>query len=589
MDSTMEAGSVQIDTAMKDDEIRQDVKMEVHDSPRDILIDDASGKEEDAEHIDLLSDVPEDDEMNIDDQLSEKGEEDVDLEEAHLLESDDQEIDASVNEDVEVTNTESPLDYVSPQKEEVEKFDDTNTAQESQNEDERSVPTAREEEPQDTKLVNVAATADFDSQIEENLNEEKHNDSEDDNPEEKSLQPEEDGTAVFEKKNQDDTQNNINDTLNEEETNKEVIEPSEEVTDTVDDTAVENEETSVGITQAEDDKDEIAETENQSGVEEHKDEVTASDNSHQDEQVQEEELELEDHNNETSKAEENIDNNEGDAVESNDHTKANEIADIEEYDAEENTEGEELEYHSSSSESSEYCPIPIILQTPVFPYLLCPVSPEDFANLPSEYENVINLFDDTSILNSTLLEMFAYIRETFTEHGNPFDEDEELVLTFKDFEDTSIEESSTLAETLLLHDIIEMYTLLKSSTSENSPSDCLCFLLSSRKSFRSQMKKIYSLKDEDLANHDQSDEHPTSEGQANIFDDADDFELSEEEISELDKALSSENENEENPEAHKNVADDQDEEPLTAKRSIDEVEGPDATAEEEGVTTKKQK
>ncbi len=584
MDSTMEAGSVQIDTAMKDDEIRQDIKMEVHDSPRDILIDDASGKEEDAEHIDLLSDVPEDDEMNIDDQLSEKGEEDVDLEEAHLLESDDQEIDASVNEDVEVTNTESPLDYVSPQKEEVEEFDDTNTAQESQNEDERSVPTAREEEPQDTKLVNVAATADFDSQLEENLNKEKQNDSEDNNPEEKSLQPEEDGTTLSEKKNQDDTQNNINDTLNEKETNQEV----KEGTDTVNDTAG-DEETIVRTKQAEDDKDEIDETEKQAGVEEHNDEVAASENSHQDEQVQEEELELDDHNNETSKAEENIDNNEGDAVESNDYTEANETADIEEYDAEENAEGEELEYHSSNPESSEYCPIPIILQTPVFPYLLCPVSPEDFANLPSEYENVINLFDDNSILNSTLLEMFGYIRETFSEHGNPFDEDEELVLTFKDFEDTSIEESSTLAETLLLHDIIEMYTLLKSSTSENSPSDCLCFLLSSRKSFRSQMKKIYSLKDEDLANQDQSDEHPTSEGQANIFDDADDFELSEEEISELDKALSSENENEDNPEAHKNVADDQDEEPLTAKRSIDEVEGPDATAEEEGVTTKKQK
>lgn len=584
MDRTMEAGSVQIDTAMKDDEIKQDVKMEVHDSPRDLLIDDASGKEEEAEHIDLLSDVPEDDEMNIDDQLSEKGEEDVDIEEADLLESDDQEIDVTVNEDV---NAESPLDYVSPQKEEVEEFDDTNTAQESKNENEGSIPTAKEEETQDTKLVSVAATADFDGQLEEN--EEKHNDSQDNDPEEKSPPSEEDATTLPEKKNQNDTQNSINDTLNEKETNQEVIEPSKEVTDTVNDTAVENEETSVGITQAEDHKDEIAETENQAGVEEHKDEAAASENSHQDEQVQEEELELEDHNNETSKAEENIDNNEGDTVESNDYTEANETADIEEYDAEENAEEEELEYHSSNSESSEYCPIPIILQTPVFPYLLCPVSPEDFADLPSEYENVINLFDDTSILNSTLLEMFGYIRETFTEHGNPFDEDEELVLTFKDFEDTSIEESSTLAETLLLHDIIEMYTLLKSSTTENFPSDCLCFLLSSRKSFRSQMKKIYSLKDEDLANQDQSDEHPTSEGQANIFDDADDFELSEEEISELDKALSSENENEDNPEAHKNVADDQDEEPLTAKRSIDEVEGPDATAEEEGVTTKKQK
>lgn len=283
----------------------------------------------------------------------------------------------------------------------------------------------------------------------------------------------------------------------------------------------------------------------------------------------------------------------------------NEDADVND-DEDEQVEKEEEEEikkeFQESDEISEYCPIPVILRTDVFPYLLCPISPENYSKLPSEYENVINLFDDNSILKSSLLEIFSHIRDTFNEHGNPFNEDEELVLTFKDFEQTSIEESSILAGTLLLENIIEMFCLTKSSKNDyDEVPECLCLQLSSRKSFKSQMQKIWSLKtsqDEGLFEDGGSvSDGKESQDDYKGDDKKDDFELSEEELSELNKAMSSDedqqeesnpNDQEEDGKKQEDGAEESDHEgSITTKRSINEVQ--ENTAINEGSAAKKQK
>lgn len=232
---------------------------------------------------------------------------------------------------------------------------------------------------------------------------------------------------------------------------------------------------------------------------------------------------------------------------------------------------------------SEYCPIPIILQTDVFPYLLCPISPEQHDKLPSDYQNAINLFDETAILKAPLKIAFNQIRETFNEHGNPFDEDEELILTFKDFDNTSIEESHVLSKMLFMEDIIEMYNHFVSKATDSENPDCICLLLSSRLSFKKFLRKL---------REDRSGQEVDEEETANNIDEEDaDTKLNEEEISKLNEAMSSDEENEEQPNEGENGEGQEDEavEPINpAKRSFDEVNVQDSTNEEE-VAAKKQK
>ncbi|CCH43600.1 Midasin [Wickerhamomyces ciferrii] len=237
----------------------------------------------------------------------------------------------------------------------------------------------------------------------------------------------------------------------------------------------------------------------------------------------------------------------------------------------------------TSSQNVDYCPIPILLRTNVFPYLLCPVSPDVHEKLTSELENVITLFDDSSVLQFTLTQILEQVKEIFKENDNPFDEDEELVLTFKEFGNTSIEETSVLADTLYIYDIIEMFQIVIDNADGESRPDCLYIDLNSRKSFRSQMSKIWALK-----KHSEND-HQAEEGTTNEEfkrDETIDFELSEDEPDAENDVVDDEKDEETSVKNDVDVSKSSVESGDSAKRPIDEIENGEDAAES---STKRQK
>ncbi|KAH3679420.1 hypothetical protein WICPIJ_008623 [Wickerhamomyces pijperi] len=150
----------------------------------------------------------------------------------------------------------------------------------------------------------------------------------------------------------------------------------------------------------------------------------------------------------------------------------------------------------SDSDHLETSPlrIPIILETNNFPYLLTPIPDEMMASLPSEFEHAITLFEDVgdNINGLTLYEVFQYIRETFKDYGNPFSEDEELVLHFKEF-DLTLVESDAAAYKVILKEVIEAFISLQDYLGVDNAPQCLCLELTSQKSFIQELDKLRTL------------------------------------------------------------------------------------------------
>ncbi|KAH3679448.1 hypothetical protein WICMUC_000993 [Wickerhamomyces mucosus] len=141
--------------------------------------------------------------------------------------------------------------------------------------------------------------------------------------------------------------------------------------------------------------------------------------------------------------------------------------------------------------------IPIILKTNNFPYLLSPISQETSSQLPSEYENAISLFDDDdSIKDLTLFEIFCHIRETFKEHDNPLDEDQDLVITFKEL-GLSLAETNINSYKVNLGEVITAFKRLSVGL-ENKAPKCLCLELTYQKNFAKELNRIKGLEAKNL-------------------------------------------------------------------------------------------
>lgn len=583
----IEEENILIDTPIEyHDEPKEDVTIDLE-SPQDILIDEID--EEGKEQIDLLSEgTLENEDKSIDLQMDEENDiEEVEDLEVDAAEDQDEVLDNASEHDADEKEQiddqviiglvsdegESPLEYVSPQKEQDDNnfTEEVEIVREDQTDEEEelneNLEPDKEEEAEETQLEPV--TENTSPQVieasekiapEEGTEENKAEIGDVENRQSLASNEQTEDKAVTSKQREDFDENAEQNQA--ENSQEKPLSQGDNILDPLD-AADAN----------------LGGGEDETGTEH----IQTAGNERDDEELQSHALEGEDKP--LAKEEDKQDDVEApENVDEVDEHEQERIEELEDYEDEDSI--------SNSSNYMEYCPLPIILQTPVFPYLLCPISPDDYAKLPSDYESVINLFDETSIMSSVLTDVFARIRETFREHGNPFEEDEELVLTFKDFGDTSIEETNIFAQTLFLTDIIEMFNILVKTLPDEEKPDCLCLLLSSRKSFKSQMEKLYSLKS--AATDPASTNKNISETEGVIFGgNSQEYEFSEEEISELNKAISSEEEEDGDGELsvheEENGGNEEEEVSLATKRSIDEVESPDTTAQENGANTKKQK
>lgn len=139
-------------------------------------------------------------------------------------------------------------------------------------------------------------------------------------------------------------------------------------------------------------------------------------------------------------------------------------------------------------------PIPIIIQTNNFPYLLAPIGNEQHSALPSEYEHVVTLLDEPPMPGSTLHEVFECIKETFKNLDNPFDEKDELIVTFKEF-DISLPDTCVHAHEVLLSEIYEAFAALKKFKGREAPA-CLTLQLKPQRAFITRLDELRKLNGE---------------------------------------------------------------------------------------------
>jgi hypothetical protein len=155
--------------------------------------------------------------------------------------------------------------------------------------------------------------------------------------------------------------------------------------------------------------------------------------------------------------------------------------------------GEPLEDISDETQLKiQISSVPIILQTNNFPYLLVPLTSKASALLPSKYDDALTLFDDDFKTDSTIYEVFEQIRSTFKELDNAFSDEDDLFLTFKEF-DLALSESSVYCHQLTLVDVLNTFLSLRRNSADEETT-CLHLELGSQKSFISQFENIRNLK-----------------------------------------------------------------------------------------------
>jgi hypothetical protein len=151
----------------------------------------------------------------------------------------------------------------------------------------------------------------------------------------------------------------------------------------------------------------------------------------------------------------------------------------------------------------KHFPIPIIIQTNNFPYLLAPIPVEAQQRLPKKYKHLISLLDEYPMPGSTIHEVIDCIKETFKNLDNPFDERDELLIKFKEFEVT-LAETCVHAYEVLLSEVYEAFEGLKRFQGSDAPT-CLTLLLKPQRTFVNRLDELRKLQSGDTKGKEMTD------------------------------------------------------------------------------------
>lgn len=204
---------------------------------------------------------------------------------------------------------------------------------------------------------------------------------------------------------------------------------------------------------------------------------------------------------------------------------------------------------SVSVPTAGFCPIPIIIKTDNFPYLLAPTSADQHKKLPFEYEQIVTLLEEAPMPGSTLHEVFSSIKETFQSLGNPFDEKDELLITFEEFALT-LPDTCIHAHEVLLSEVYEAFDALVKFKGKDAPK-CLSLQLKSQRAFVTRLEELRTLngaqgEDSDAASNtilmqENADESDTASEETKIREAPESItrRLTEDDIRELNDSLES--------------------------------------------------
>lgn len=213
---------------------------------------------------------------------------------------------------------------------------------------------------------------------------------------------------------------------------------------------------------------------------------------------------------------------------------------------------EEIESNEPEMEAlgmSAFTPTPIIIQTNNFPYLLAPIPHELLSSLPPEYEGLVTLLDEAPMPGSTLYEVIDSIKQKFKELENPFDEKDELLVYFKEF-DITLVDTCVHAHEVLLSEVYEAFEALKRFKGSDAP-HCLTLLLKPQRAFVTLLDELRTVNGDHV---DPGDD--TLVRQLDEEAKRDSVMLTAEDLKDLDESLESDNGNseekttEEVPSAH---------------------------------------
>jgi hypothetical protein len=189
----------------------------------------------------------------------------------------------------------------------------------------------------------------------------------------------------------------------------------------------------------------------------------------------------------------------------NQFEEGEEDEDAQRIDIETSDDGEDHLADSSKTtlKNLRHFPIPIIIQTNNFPYLLAPIPGEVQQRLPKKYKHLISLLDEYPMPGSTIHEVIDCIKETFKNLDNPFDERDELLIKFKEFEVT-LAETCVHAYEVLLSEVYEAFEGLKRFKGSEAPT-CLTLLLKPQRTFVNRLDELRRLQSGDTKGKEMTD------------------------------------------------------------------------------------